>query len=65
MESITRSPIYSHFGETLSGAPTIRAYGMLDVFIRENEKRVDFNQVGGKAFKKHVFTCPNKKHELI
>ncbi len=45
MESITRSPMYSHFGETLSGAPTIRAYGMLPTFIDENERHVDFNQV--------------------
>ncbi len=44
MESITRSPIYSHFGETLSGAPTIRAYGRIPDFILENEKKVDFNQ---------------------
>ena len=45
LESITRSPIYSHFGETLSGAATIRAYKMLPVFIAENEKRIDVNQV--------------------
>ena len=35
----------SHFGETLSGAPTIRAYRMLPAFIEENERLVDFNQV--------------------
>jgi ABC-type multidrug transport system fused ATPase/permease subunit len=45
MESITRSPLYSHFGETLSGTPTIRAYKRLPDFIAENEKHVDFNQV--------------------
>ncbi len=45
LESITRSPIYSHFGETLSGAPTIRAYGMTGRFVRENEKKIDLNQV--------------------
>ncbi len=44
MESITRSPIYSHFGETISGAATIRAYGVAARFVRENEKKIDLNQ---------------------
>eukprot|EP00094_Tigriopus_californicus_P001437 TCALIF_01392-PA protein Name:"Similar to Abcc1 Multidrug resistance-associated protein 1 (Mus musculus)" AED:0.04 eAED:0.04 QI:0/0.8/0.33/0.83/1/1/6/0/1537 len=44
MESITRSPIYSHFGETISGASTIRAYGVKDKFIEENESKIDINQ---------------------
>lgn len=44
LESVTRSPIYSHFGETLSGVSTIRAYGLLKRFITESNYRVDHNQ---------------------
>ena len=45
MESVARSPIYTHFGETITGASTIRAYNRVDDFIGENEKRIDTNQV--------------------
>ncbi|XP_046388552.1 multidrug resistance-associated protein 1-like [Ischnura elegans] len=45
LESISRSPIYSHFGESISGAQSLRAYGVQDRFIHENETRVDKNQM--------------------
>lgn len=45
LESISRSPIYSHFGETVSGATTIRAYAKTRSFIATNEKKIDENQV--------------------
>ncbi len=43
MESVSRSPIYSHFGETLSGIQTIRAFSAQDKAARESEDRVDLN----------------------
>ncbi|XP_059153099.1 multidrug resistance-associated protein 1-like [Physella acuta] len=42
-ESTTRSPIYSHFNETLTGVSTIRAFNAVDRFSRESQKRVDVN----------------------
>lgn len=44
LDSVTRSPIYSHFGETLSGVNTIRAYNSTKRFIAESNHRVDTNQ---------------------
>nr|XP_027217424.1 multidrug resistance-associated protein 1-like [Penaeus vannamei] len=45
IESVSRSPIYSHFQETIQGASTIRAFGRSHQFMLESEKKVDTNQV--------------------
>ncbi|CAH1777684.1 unnamed protein product [Owenia fusiformis] len=45
IESTTRSPIYTHFSETIAGSSTIRAYGVNDQFILEEERKVDHNLV--------------------
>ncbi|XP_054264491.1 ATP-binding cassette sub-family C member 3-like [Macrosteles quadrilineatus] len=45
IESVSRSPVYSHFSETVSGATSIRAYKVVDRFIKTSEDRVDANQV--------------------
>lgn len=41
LESIQRSPLYQHFGETLAGITTIRAYGDERRFVRENLHKID------------------------
>eukprot|EP00455_Lapot_gusevi_P037310 TRINITY_DN416_c0_g1_i6.p1 TRINITY_DN416_c0_g1~~TRINITY_DN416_c0_g1_i6.p1 ORF type:complete len:1330 (+),score=511.36 TRINITY_DN416_c0_g1_i6:191-4180(+) len=43
LESISRSPLFAHFSETLAGLPTIRAYGEEHKFILTNEERLDLN----------------------
>uniref|UniRef100_A0A4W5KXZ1 ATP-binding cassette, sub-family C (CFTR/MRP), member 2 n=2 Tax=Hucho hucho TaxID=62062 RepID=A0A4W5KXZ1_9TELE len=43
LDSVSRSPIYSHFGETVSGLSVIRAYGHQDRFLKHNEKVIDEN----------------------
>uniref|UniRef100_A0A663MAA0 ATP binding cassette subfamily C member 2 n=1 Tax=Athene cunicularia TaxID=194338 RepID=A0A663MAA0_ATHCN len=44
LDSVTRSPIYSHFGETVSGLSVIRAYGHQQRFLKQNESTMDINQ---------------------
>ncbi|KAJ3094987.1 hypothetical protein HDU97_007368 [Phlyctochytrium planicorne] len=43
IDSVTRSPIYSMFSETLSGASTIRAFGAERRFEDEAMRRLDVN----------------------
>lgn len=43
LDSVSRSPIYAHFQETLGGINTIRAYRQQTRFSLENEWRVDAN----------------------
>ncbi|XP_076273672.1 multidrug resistance-associated protein 1-like [Rhynchophorus ferrugineus] len=44
LESVSRSPIYSHFGETISGTTVIRAYQCQDRFVKESGNRIDTHQ---------------------
>jgi ATP-binding cassette, subfamily C (CFTR/MRP), member 1 len=43
LDSVSRSPIYAHFQESLGGVSTIRAYRQQGRFQKENEWRVDAN----------------------
>ncbi|KAM4599398.1 ATP-binding cassette sub-family C member 2-like [Fundulus diaphanus] len=43
LESVSRSPIYSHFGETVSGLSVIRAYNHQERFLKHNEVTIDEN----------------------
>jgi ATP-binding cassette subfamily C (CFTR/MRP) protein 1 len=43
MDSTSRSPLFAHFSETLTGLPTIRAYGQQLPFIATNAARMDEN----------------------
>ncbi|RUS16120.1 ABC transporter type 1, transmembrane domain-containing protein, partial [Endogone sp. FLAS-F59071] len=43
LDSVTKSPLYSHFGETLVGVATIRAFGEESRFLDEIFKRIDDN----------------------
>ena len=43
LDSVSRSPIYAHFQESLGGITTIRAYRQQTRFALENELRMDAN----------------------
>ena len=44
LSSVTLSPVYAHFSETLSGVWTIRALRATDRFILSNQTKLDVNQ---------------------
>jgi ABC-type multidrug transport system fused ATPase/permease subunit len=43
LESVSRSPVYAHFSETLGGLTTIRAYGQSARFHEEFDRKSDEN----------------------
>lgn len=43
LDSVSRSPIFSHFSETVSGLSVIRAYGHQERFLKHNETTIDEN----------------------
>ena len=44
LEAVSRSPIYSHFNETVQGASVIRAFGEQRRFVLQADHRIDNNQ---------------------
>ncbi|XP_040848249.1 ATP-binding cassette sub-family C member 2 [Ochotona curzoniae] len=44
LDSVTRSPVYSHFTETVSGLSVIRAFEHQQRFLKQNENGIDTNQ---------------------
>uniref|UniRef100_A0A4X2K8R7 ATP-binding cassette sub-family C member 6 n=1 Tax=Vombatus ursinus TaxID=29139 RepID=A0A4X2K8R7_VOMUR len=44
LESVSRSPIYSHISETFQGSAVIRAFQSQDQFIVQNDSRIDEHQ---------------------
>ncbi|RWS24939.1 multidrug resistance-associated protein 1-like protein, partial [Leptotrombidium deliense] len=45
LNSVTRSPIYAHFSQTLQGVSTIRAFSANERFIAKSDTHVNFNQM--------------------
>ncbi|CEQ43018.1 SPOSA6832_04911, partial [Sporobolomyces salmonicolor] len=41
LDNLLRSSLYAHFSETLSGLATVRAYGELPKFLKQNENYLD------------------------
>ncbi|XP_077478235.1 multidrug resistance-associated protein 1-like [Stigmatopora argus] len=44
LEAVSRSPLYTHFNETVQGASVIRAFGEQERFLRRAHRLIDQNQ---------------------
>ncbi|KAI8072721.1 multi drug resistance-associated protein MRP [Gongronella butleri] len=44
LDSIGRSPVFSHFQESIAGVASIRSYNQQDRFVHQNERILDRNQ---------------------
>ncbi|KAI2497361.1 hypothetical protein MHU86_17126 [Fragilaria crotonensis] len=58
LESLSRSPVYSHFSETLGGLSTIRAYGESNSFISDFETKLDVSTQASYCIKSETAGCP-------
>ncbi|KIJ59434.1 hypothetical protein HYDPIDRAFT_118534 [Hydnomerulius pinastri MD-312] len=45
LDAVSRSPIFAWFSESLSGLSTIRAFSQQSIFIANNARRIDRNQM--------------------
>ncbi|KAG1731999.1 P-loop containing nucleoside triphosphate hydrolase protein [Suillus paluster] len=45
LDAVSRSPIFAWFSESLAGLSTIRAYDQQSIFIADNARRIDRNQL--------------------
>ncbi|KIK60287.1 hypothetical protein GYMLUDRAFT_73760 [Collybiopsis luxurians FD-317 M1] len=45
LDAVSRSPIFAWFSESLAGLSTIRAFDQQAIFIANNQRRVDRNQI--------------------
>lgn len=45
LDAVSKSPIFAWFQESLGGLSTIRAFGQQDVFMTQNEAKLDRNQM--------------------
>lgn len=45
LDAVSKSPIFAWFSETLGGLSTIRAFSLQPAFVKQNEDRIDRNQI--------------------
>ncbi|OMJ18465.1 Metal resistance protein YCF1 [Smittium culicis] len=50
LDSVSKSPIYQHFQETIGGVPTIRSYNQTKRFESENIHRLNDSQLASYAY---------------